>query len=50
MLPPTITIPAAAAMLGAPVWQVRRLADLHCKPARAGLYRLLTTADVERIR
>jgi hypothetical protein len=45
-----VTVPTAAASLGAPVWLVRRLADQLCTPARYGRFRLLTPDDVERIR
>lgn len=47
---PLVTVPTAAASLGAPVWLVRRLADQLCRPQRYGRFRLLTSDDVERIR
>ncbi len=46
----SMTTGEAAKMIGAPGWLVRRLADrLFPDAKRAGLYRLLTSAQVAKI-
>lgn len=45
-----LTPPTAAAVLGAPVWAVRRAVDRLGLGRKVGAYRILSRADVERVR